>query len=98
MVWFNGVHTNHRSYYDDARHIDTTQGPPMDTLFGTGEPIPADVLQTVRSTIWRNAVPIRLHQHDLLLVDNLVVGHGRMRWQEGLPREIWQTHFDYSDA
>ena len=30
-----------------------------------------------------------LARHDLLLVDNLIVGHGRMRWQEGYPREIW---------
>lgn len=30
-VWFNGVHTNHRSYYDEAAHVDTSLGSPMHT-------------------------------------------------------------------
>lgn len=92
-LWFNGVHTNHRSYYDDAKHIDTSQGPPMDTAFGDGDPIPADVMTTVRSTIWRNAVPVKLNQYDVLVVDNMRASHGRLSWAEGHPREMWQTHF-----
>lgn len=92
-LWFNGVHTNHRSYYDSAPHIDTELGSPMSTAFGDGGEIPADVLTAIRAAVWRNAVAVRLQQGDLLLVDNMLVLHGRLHWREGYERELWQTHF-----
>lgn len=39
-LWFNGVHTNHKSYYEEALHIDTSDGSPMHTAYADGEEIP----------------------------------------------------------
>eukprot|EP00746_Dinoflagellata_sp_MGD_P144401 gnl/MRDRNA2_/MRDRNA2_77136_c0_seq1.p1 gnl/MRDRNA2_/MRDRNA2_77136_c0~~gnl/MRDRNA2_/MRDRNA2_77136_c0_seq1.p1 ORF type:complete len:1165 (+),score=182.33 gnl/MRDRNA2_/MRDRNA2_77136_c0_seq1:123-3497(+) len=92
-LWVNGVHTNNASYYLHAEHIDTSQGVPMDTFFGNSEPIPEDVLAEIRGSIWHHSVPLVLRENNLLVVDNMLIGHGRMSWPDRLPRKLTLTHF-----
>merc|ERR1719159_1259905 len=88
LLWYNGVHTNHRSYYEEAAHIDTSQGPPMDTRFADGTPFPDDLTQKVRRAMWSNSKAIVLHSTDLVIVDNMLAGHGRMSWRPDVPRKL----------
>ena len=91
-IWFNGAHTNHRSYYDLAPHVDTTEGSPMTTGFGDGTEFGDEVLEEIRQAMWRHAVAVKLKRGDVVLVDNHLTGHGRMPWWEGERRMIL-THF-----
>jgi len=94
LLWFNGVHTNHESYYLHAQHIDTSLGAPMTTSLGNGEPLPEDTLVQIRAAFWRHSVPFRLLRGDLLVVDNMLAAHGRMSWPSLLPRQLLLTHFN----
>jgi len=93
VLWFNGVHTNNGSYYLHAQHIDTSRGVPMDTFSGNSMPIPEDMLAQIRGSFWHHSVPLRLRAGDLLVVDNMLVAHGRMSWPDRLQRKLTLTHF-----
>lgn len=92
-LWFNGVHTNHRSYYELAPHIDTSDGAPMDTSYADGAPIADETIAAVRGAWWRNSVAMTLQTGDLVIVDNLLAGHGRMPWAPGATRKMTLVHF-----
>ena len=92
-LWFNGVHTNHRSYYVEAAHVDTSDGPPMDTTYADGTPIPESTIAAVRGAVWSNSVAVRLQKGDLVVVDNYLASHGRMGWVPPAPRRVLLTHF-----
>ena len=51
---------------------------PYGCTFGDGSPIPRDAILTVRQAIWDETVTFRWEKGDLLLVDNLRLGHGRL--------------------
>jgi len=51
---------------------------PYGVLFGDGSPIPRSYILAVRQAIWDETVKFRWETGDLLLVDNLRLGHGRM--------------------
>lgn len=93
-LWFNGIHTNHKTYYETAPHIDTSLGSPMNALFGDGEEIDDETLALIRSTWWDNAVALALTSGDLCIVDNMLAGHGRMGWIPPHPRRMLLTHFE----
>jgi alpha-ketoglutarate-dependent taurine dioxygenase len=61
-------------------------GLPFNTRFGNGEPIGADVVQTVNETYEANTIREPWQAGDLLLVDNVRTAHGREPF-EG-PREV----------
>jgi len=93
-TWFNGVHTNHRSYYEEAVHIDTSDGPPMDTSYADGTPIPDATIAKVRAAYWRNSFALPLKTGDLIIVDNMLASHGRMSWVGPVDvRRVLLTHF-----
>jgi len=92
-IWFNGVHTNHRSYYVEAEHVDTTDGPPMDTTYADGTPIAEETIAAVRAAVWANSRAVRLQAGDLVLVDNYLAWHGRMSWVPPNPRKVLLSHF-----
>ena len=92
-LWFNGIHTNHRSYYDEALHIDTSDGSPMHTAFADGVEIPNATIAAIRGAVWNNSVAMRCETGDVIIVDNMLAGHGRMGWVGGNPRKILLTHF-----
>lgn len=92
-LWFNGVHTNHKSYYEEALHVDTTDGSPMHTAYADGEAIPDATIAAIRAAVWNHSVAMQLRTGDLVIVDNMLASHGRMGWVSGNPRKILLTHF-----
>jgi hypothetical protein len=93
-LWFNGIHTNHRDYFDLAPHIDTTDGSPFDTFFADGGEISAEVLAQIRASIWTRARAVALKSGDVVIVDNLLAAHGRMGWTPGVERKMILNHFE----
>jgi alpha-ketoglutarate-dependent taurine dioxygenase len=61
-------------------------GLPFNTRFGNGDPIGADIVQTINETYEAHTVRERWEAGDLLLVDNIRTAHARERF-EG-PREV----------
>jgi len=61
-------------------------GLPFNTRFGNGDPIGADVVQSINEVYEANTVRERWQAGDLLLVDNVRTAHARERF-EG-PREV----------
>lgn len=51
---------------------------PYGCTFGDGSPIPREYILAIRKAIWAETVKFQWQQGDLLLVDNLRLGHGRM--------------------
>jgi len=93
QLWFNGVHTNHESYYKEAEHIDTSDGSPMTTAYADGTVISNETLAEIRSTMWKSSVACSLQTGDVVVVDNMLVSHGRMGWEAGHERKMLLTHF-----
>jgi len=93
-LWFNGVHTNHRDYFDLAPHIDTRDGSPFDTCYADGGEIGAETLAQVRASMWGRAVAVTLQTGDIVIVDNLLAAHGRLGWTPGVPRMMLLNHFE----
>jgi alpha-ketoglutarate-dependent taurine dioxygenase len=67
-------------------------GLPFNTRFGNGDPIGADVVQTINEVYDAHTVRERWEAGDLLLVDNIRTAHGREPF-EG-PREVVVTMAD----
>lgn len=59
---------------------------PYGCTFGDGEPIPREYILAVRKAIWDETITFRWQEGDLLWVDNLRVGHGRLPFKG--PRKI----------
>ena len=72
-----------REYLVDVYGAD---GLPFNTRFGNGDPIGADVIQTINATYDAHTVRQRWAAGDLLIVDNIRTAHAREAF-EG-PREI----------
>jgi len=92
-TWFNGVHTNHRSYYEEAKHVDTSNGSPMDTEYADGSAIDEQTIALIRAAYWNHSVALRMQDGDITIVDNMLASHGRMGWVPGYPRKVLLTHF-----
>lgn len=92
-LWFNGVHTNHKSYYEEAEHVDTSDGSPMHTAYADGAEIPETTIATVRAAVWNHSVAVRCQTGDVIVVDNMLAAHGRMGWISGNQRQVLLTHF-----
>ena len=93
-IFFNGIHTNHRDYFDLAPHIDTSIGTPHDTKFANGDLIPTDMLDHIRAIWWNNSVALALKSGDVALVDNVLAGHGRLAWTPGVLRQMLIAHIE----
>ena len=92
-TWFNGVHTNHESYYVEAAHVDTSDGSPMHTTYADGTTIAPETVAAVRAAFWRNSAAVRCQTGDVVVVDNMLAGHGRMSWDPSVERKMLVTHF-----
>lgn len=51
---------------------------PYGVTFGDGSSIPRHYITAIRQAIWDETVKFRWEKGDLLLIDNLRLGHGRM--------------------
>jgi len=61
-------------------------GLPFNTRFGNGDPIGADIVQTINETYEAHTVCERWEAGDLLLVDNIRTAHARESFER--PREV----------
>jgi alpha-ketoglutarate-dependent taurine dioxygenase len=90
-VWFNQADQFHPSNLGEEAAADLLDllGPdalPINATFGDGSPIPADMIDVVRKVSWSEATAFDWQVGDLLVVDNMLVAHGRMPF-EG-PRRV----------
>lgn len=91
VTWFNQSTAFHSSTLDPrTREVLVAElgedGLPKDACFGDGSPIPAEVLDEVRAAVRAETVAFPWRQGDVLLLDNLLVAHGRSPFSG--PRKI----------
>lgn len=82
-VWFNQAHLFHASSLPAEVRASLLAFFPPDELprnacFGDGAPLPEEDLDAVRAALDAEAVTFPWQGNDLLLVDNMLVAHGRM--------------------
>ena len=65
---------------------------PVQILYGDGTPIPPDEMAEIRRATWDHSVLFRWKKGDVLVLDNILTGHGRMN-VEG-PRKILASFAD----
>ncbi|MES2740506.1 MAG: TauD/TfdA family dioxygenase [Pseudomonadota bacterium] len=81
-VWFNQAHLFHESANDPALRASLLQAVGYDNLprnvcFGDGGAIADELLDTIRAVYQRTAVAFPWQAGDVLMLDNLLVAHGR---------------------
>ncbi|XP_057290409.1 dapdiamide synthesis protein DdaC-like [Hydractinia symbiolongicarpus] len=85
LIWFNQVTNNHASYYQaypkysSPEYLDPWKVP-YHCTYGDGEEFEEYVLDHVRTTIWSNAMSLKLEAGDILLMDNFLCQHSRTRF------------------
>ncbi|MER5356156.1 TauD/TfdA family dioxygenase [Kitasatospora sp. NPDC002551] len=81
-VWFNQADQWHAAGLGDETAAALAQIMPEEDLpqsvtFADGSPIPAEYVTLIRDRGLDSAVDVDWHTGDLLLIDNMLVGHGR---------------------
>jgi hypothetical protein len=54
---------------------------PLNATFGDGSPIPGEMLDIVRKSSWAEATAFDWQVGDFLVIDNMLVAHGRMPFE-----------------
>lgn len=85
-VWFNQADLFHPSNPGAAGAADLAEvrdpdDLPRNATFGDGAPIPAEMLDAIRTIGWSEATSFDWQKGDLLVVDNMLVAHGRMPFE-----------------
>jgi alpha-ketoglutarate-dependent taurine dioxygenase len=85
IVWFNQADQFHPSTHPpdiyaalQGLYGDRTEDLPQNVRFGDGGEIPVESLDAVREAARASMVPVAWQEGDLLMVDNVLVAHGRM--------------------
>lgn len=91
MVWFNQAHIFHVSSLDEPyrealREMYAEDELPRNVLYGDGTPIEDAVLDSIRATIESEKRMFRWRRGDVMMLDNLLVAHGRQPFRG--PRRI----------
>lgn len=83
-IWFNQAHLFHYTSVADAALLLDLYGVdnlPRNALFGNGEPIPLEILTSIRATLDQQQIIFDWQPSDLLIVDNFRMAHGRRPYQ-----------------
>jgi alpha-ketoglutarate-dependent taurine dioxygenase len=82
MIWFNHAYFFHPSSLPQSAReamlavVDEDEVP-FNTFYGDGSPFEPDVLDEIRRAYEDETVTFSWRRHDLLLIDNMLVSHGR---------------------
>lgn len=81
-VWFNQAHLFHLSALRPEERkmmlfFFKEEGLPRNAYYGDGSPIEEEVLTHVRAAFEANRIRFDWHRDDVLLLDNMLVSHGR---------------------
>jgi len=81
-IWFNQAHLFHVTSLDERTRrgllsLYGEEGLPRNSYYGDGAPIEEEVLANVREAYSGEASVFRWKANDLLLLDNMLVAHGR---------------------
>jgi alpha-ketoglutarate-dependent taurine dioxygenase/acyl carrier protein len=90
-VWFNhavffNVHSLEATARDSLRSGIDEMDLPFNTFYGDGSPIEPSVVEQIRDTYTREQVAFEWQAGDILMLDNMLVAHGREPFSG--PREI----------
>lgn len=94
-ILFSCIHLWHRSYVarmNAANGVELPDDPakqPYATFFGDGAPIPEELIALMHETYRAQAVAIPYRQNDFMIVNNLLVTHGREPYVP--PRAVFVT-------
>jgi hypothetical protein len=82
MVWFNHAAFFHISTLEPSAQEVLLAGSgeeelPNNTYYGDGSPIEFSVLEEIREAYRRETVSFSWQEGDLLMLDNMLVAHGR---------------------
>jgi amino acid adenylation domain-containing protein len=91
MIWFNQAnlfHVNslHESTREPLLAVLKEQDLPRNSYYGDGTPIEKDELQHIANVYCKHSVSFTWKRGDLLMLDNMLVAHGRMPFSG--PRRI----------
>jgi Taurine catabolism dioxygenase TauD, TfdA family len=85
-VWFNQAHLFHVSSLPQATREALLSAVPESELprqayYGDGSPLEAALLDEIRAAYQAEAMPVLWQAGDMLLLDNMLVAHGRNHFQ-----------------
>lgn len=81
-VWFNhALFFNASSLDTDVSRALSNEAAPFDTHYGDGSPIQPETLREISAAYRRADSVFQWHPGDLLLLDNLLMAHGRRAYQ-----------------
>jgi amino acid adenylation domain-containing protein len=85
-VWFNSAHMFHpagldRSVRDSINALFKEAELPRNVYYGDGSPIEASAIEHIREVYRRCAISFPWQKDDLVLADNMLVGHGRASFE-----------------
>jgi len=85
-VWFNQAHLFHASSLGAQvrKHmveVLTEERLPRNAYYGSGKPIPDDVLNVIRAAFEAETVEFNWQAGDVLIVENMLTSHGRKPFQ-----------------
>jgi len=77
-LMFNQLHVLHHSYFEQYGEQGKYHIMPHDVRWGDGAEINIEVIQHLRETIDKASCSFKLRRGDMLLLDNISIGHGRL--------------------
>lgn len=95
-TWFNQIHAQHMTFYTNHplfvnKPKTDKEGWPVDCAYGDGTPIPMEIINYIRETVWKHTVVIPPQPGDLLACDNLLAMHGRMGFSPAGSRKVFAS-------
>jgi len=94
--WFNQIHAQHMTFYTHHplfvnKPRDDKEGWPVDCCYGDGTPIPIEIIDHVRETVWKHTYAVPTNPGDMLVFDNYLAMHGRMGFSPAGSRKVYAS-------